>query len=49
MSISDKDASHEKVKEQTNELRSKSPIFTAILERIPVMDLKEVVSYIGYR
>ena len=44
MSISDKDASHEKVKEQTNELRSKYPIFTAILERIPVMDLKEVVS-----
>ena len=44
MSISDKDASHEKVKEQTNELRSKYPIFTAILERIPVMDLNEVVS-----
>ena len=44
MSISDKDASHEKVKEQTNELRSKYPIFTAILERIPIMDLNEVVS-----
>jgi hypothetical protein len=44
MSISDKDASHEKVKEQTHELRSKYPIFTAILERIPDMDLKEVVS-----
>ena len=44
MSISDKDASHEKVKEQTNELRRKYPIFTAILERIPDMDLKEVVS-----
>jgi len=25
-------------------LRSKYPIFTAILERLPVMDLKEVVS-----
>ena len=44
MSISDIDASHEKVKEQTNELRTKYPIFTAILERIPDMDLKEVVS-----
>lgn len=44
MSISDKDASHEKVKEQTNELRTKYPIFIAILERIPDMDLKEVVS-----
>ena len=33
-----------KVKEKTNELRSKYPIFTAILERIPVMDLNEVVS-----
>ena len=44
MSISDKDASHEKVKEQTNELRSKYPILTAVLERIPDMDLKEVVS-----
>ena len=41
MSISDKDASDQKVKEKTNELRTKYPIFTAILERIPVMDLKE--------
>ena len=44
MSISDKDASDQKVKEKTNEMRAKYPIFTAILERIPVMDLKEVVS-----
>ena len=44
MSISDKDASDQKVKEETNELRTKYPIYTAILERIPVMDLKEVVS-----
>lgn len=44
MSISDKDASDQKVKEKTNEMRTKYPIFTAILERIPVMDLKEVVS-----
>src|SRR5436305_11607763 len=44
MSVSDKNASDQKVKEQTNELRSKYPIFTAVLERIPVMDLKEVVS-----
>jgi hypothetical protein len=44
MSISDKDASDQKVKEKTNEMSTKYPIFTAILERIPVMDLKEVVS-----
>ncbi len=44
MSISDKDVSDKTVKEKTNELRAKYPIFTAILERIPVMDLKEVVS-----
>ncbi len=44
MGISDKDTSDQNVKEKTNELRTKYPIFTAILERIPVMDLKEVVS-----
>ena len=44
MSTSEKDVSDQKVKEQTNELRSKYPIFTAILERIPDMDLKEIVS-----
>jgi len=47
MSISDKDASDQKVKEKTNELRTKYPIFTAIMERIPVMDLKEVVSVLS--
>ena len=44
MSVSDKDASDGKVKEQTDEMRVKYPIFTAVLERIPDMDLKEVVS-----
>jgi len=44
MSISEKDVSDTNVKEKTNELRAKYPIFTAILERIPNMDLKEVVS-----
>jgi hypothetical protein len=44
MNVSDKDASDQKVKEQTDELRTKYPIFTAVLERIPEMDLKEVVS-----
>ncbi len=44
MSISEKDVSDTTVKEKTNELRAKYPIFTAILERIPDMDLKEVVS-----
>ena len=44
MSTSDKNASDQKVKEQTDELRTKYPIFTAVLEKIPVMDLKEAVS-----
>jgi len=44
MTTSDKNASDQKVKEQTDELRTKYPIFTAVLERIPDMDLKEVVS-----
>jgi hypothetical protein len=44
MNVSDKDASDQRVKEQTDELRTKYPIFTAVLERIPEMDLKEVVS-----
>jgi predicted nucleotidyltransferase len=44
MSISDKDASDQKVKEQIDVMRAKYPIFTAVLERIPDMDLKEVVS-----
>ena len=44
MSTSEKDVSDQSVKEKTNELRSKYPVFTAILERIPDMDLKEVVS-----
>src|SRR5436309_12131496 len=47
MSISEKDVSDTTVKEKTNELRAKYPIFTAILERIPVMDLKEVVSVLS--
>ena len=44
MSTSDKNATHQNVKEQTDELRTKYPIFTAVLERIPDMDLKEVVT-----
>jgi hypothetical protein len=44
MITSDKDASDQKVKEQADEMRTKYPIFTAVLERIPEMDLKEVVS-----
>ena len=43
MSTSEKDVSDLNVKEKTNELRTKYPIFTAILERIPDMDLKEVI------
>jgi hypothetical protein len=44
MTISDENASGQKVKEQSDELRAKYPVFTAVLERIPVMDLKEAVS-----
>jgi 2-iminoacetate synthase ThiH len=44
MSTSEKDVSDQSVKKKTDELRTKYPIFTAILERIPNMDLKEVVS-----
>src|SRR6476646_1080040 len=44
MSTSDIDASDQKVKEQANDMRTKYPIFTAVLEKIPEMDLKEVVS-----
>ena len=44
MSASEKDVSTQKVEEETNELRRKYPLYTAILESIPAMDLKEVVS-----
>ena len=44
MSISDEDVSDKRVKEKINELRTKYPVFTGILERIPIMDLNEVVS-----
>ena len=44
MSISDEEVSDKRVKEKINELRTKYPVFTGILERIPIMDLKEVVS-----
>jgi len=44
MSTSDNNASDQKVKEQADDMRTKYPIFTAVLEKIPEMDLKEVVS-----
>jgi len=44
MSFSEKDVSKQKVEEETNELMRKYPLYTAILEKIPDMDLKEVVS-----
>jgi hypothetical protein len=46
MSISEDDVSHQKVQQKINELKTKYPIAAAILERIPSMDLKEVVSVI---
>jgi hypothetical protein len=46
MSISEDDVSHQKVQQKINELKTRYPIATAILERIPSMDLKEVVSVI---
>jgi hypothetical protein len=39
MSISDEDVSDQRVKEKINDLRTKYPVFTAILERIPIIDL----------
>jgi|SRR6476660_4079572 len=44
MSISETDVNDKSIKEKTNELRTKYPIFIAILERIPDMDLKEAIS-----
>lgn len=44
MSISDEDVNDQNVKEKIDELRTKYPVFTAVLERIPIMDLNEVVS-----
>jgi hypothetical protein len=47
MSVSDKDTSDQKVKEQANEMRAKYPIFTAVLEKIPEMD--PFIWNIGYK
>jgi hypothetical protein len=47
MSVSGEEASDQRVKEKTFELRAKYPLFTTIVERIPVMDLKEVVSLLS--
>jgi len=44
MNSSNEKVSHHKAKEQSDDLRTKYPIFTAILERIPDMDLKEALS-----
>jgi hypothetical protein len=44
LSISDEDVSDKRVKEKINEVKTKYPVFTGILERIPIMDLNEVVS-----
>ena len=45
MSVSEKERGDQTVKEKSNELRTKYPIFTAIVESIPVMDLKDAVSF----
>ena len=44
MTTSNENVSHHKVKEQSDDMRTKYPIFTAILERIPDMDLKETLA-----
>ena len=44
MSISKDDVSHQKVEQKINELKTRYPIATAILERIPSMDLKETTT-----
>ena len=46
MSISDEDVSDQRVKEKINDLRTKYPVFIAILERIPIMDLNEVITVV---
>src|SRR4026209_623372 len=46
MTSSNENVSPQKVKEQSDELGTKYPIFTAILERIPDTHLKEVLSVI---
>lgn len=35
MSFLDKDVNDQKVEEETNEMRKKYPVYTAILEKIP--------------
>ena len=42
--FSEKDVSMQKVEEEINEMKRKYPVYTAIIENIPDMDLKEVVS-----
>ena len=44
MTTSNENVSHHKVKEQSDDLRTKYPIFTAILERIPDMNLEEALA-----
>ena len=39
MTTPDENASDQKVKEQSDELRAKYPILTAVVERIPDRDL----------
>jgi hypothetical protein len=44
MSASDKQVSKEKIDEQVDEMKKKYPLYTAIMERIPDMELEEVVT-----
>jgi len=41
MSISETDVNDKSIKEKTNELRTKQPMLSGILERFHKMDLKE--------
>ena len=43
MSFSDEDVSEERIKGSVNDWRSKYPIASAIFDKIPSMDLGEVV------
>ncbi|MGA9171465.1 MAG: hypothetical protein WBZ20_15105 [Nitrososphaeraceae archaeon] len=43
MSISEEDANDQKVKEKTNELRTKYASLAGVLERIHNMDLRETI------
>ena len=45
MALSEENVSHDKIQRSVNDWRTKYPNAAAIFEKIPSMDLKEVVRY----